>query len=56
MRKTNIGNIEILIDPEENRVMILDDFHIAIIRDIETPIKEPGRARKIYNRLRRSLK
>ncbi len=56
MRKTKVGNIEITIYPEmQDRVMLLNDFHIAVISDYERPAGEPGRARKLYDRLKSLL-
>jgi hypothetical protein len=87
MRKTKVGNIEIIIDPQDNDRMIFLDANDMIsktrrygsvanetsgnlydcvqvttdLTDIRPSdldpafVKEPGRARKIYNRLRRFL-
>jgi hypothetical protein len=74
MRKTKVGNIEIIIDPQENdRMMFVDTYLIddsVIIDRVKRPIpctgemkincestttiiKEPGRARKIFNSVKR---
>ncbi len=64
MRKEKVGNIDIIIDPEPDMIFVDSSIspykvscrvHNETSGNLKSFIKEPGRARKIYNKLRRCL-